>query len=74
MTRKEKVEFVRALTKSVCESAEGLIDRGDIPDDWDGIELRWWLADRFKQQQAATRSVGVSRRRRYINECRVKNL
>jgi hypothetical protein len=66
MTKKEKVQFIRELTASVTAS---IIDKvPQMPDEWDGIELRHYIADRFEAQaKTYGRGTGTAERRRYRN-------
>jgi hypothetical protein len=73
MTRKEKETFVHELVASVQANILANIDR--VPEEWDGIELREWIADRFADQkwrhwQYDTRP----RLKAYRNEVLVRNL
>jgi hypothetical protein len=76
MTKKEKIKFIRELTASVTAS---IIDKiPDMPDEWDGIELRHYLADKF-MAQCMTYSRGSDRSaqrryREYKNTVLVTNL
>jgi hypothetical protein len=69
MTHKEQRRFIRELIKNVRE--EILLKAKDIPKEWDGIELRWLIADHFlKSSMRSTKS----RKRNYNNEVIIKNL
>lgn len=70
MTRKEQEQFVKDLTKTVRDSLLGDLPR--VPEDWDGNELRQWIADRFKNQ--VTSPLKGKRKRDYKNAVIVKNL
>lgn len=73
MTRDEKKEFVEELTTAVAHRIMGLIDCSKIPDEWDGIELRWLLEMDFEQAAQFGRRSG-SRRRKFLNMVNVNNL
>ncbi len=45
MTGKEQKKFVAELIDNVKVEIEAKL--GKIPDDWDGIELRWLIRDSF---------------------------
>lgn len=49
MNKREKKRFVRELTKAVADDIISKIEAGKVPDEWDGIELRELLADKFKE-------------------------
>ena len=50
MTRTEQNEFSKNLTQSVAAEIHDKIARGIIPENWDGIELRLLLADKFAHE------------------------
>jgi hypothetical protein len=64
LTRQEQIELVRELTTSIADDVIGNINRGHVPEDWDGIELRQLLADKFRQSVCQMRG---SRKREYEN-------
>lgn len=71
VTLADKVSFVEELTEDVKRSLLKNIER--VPEDWDGIELRQWIADSFADA-APARVMDRSRRRRYHNEVLTRNL
>jgi len=46
MTRAEQQQFVDELITGIHFALNAKMDR--IPDDWDGHELRQWIADTFQ--------------------------
>jgi len=71
MNKKTKIEFVKTFTESLADSIIHDIESGNIPEEWDGIELRWLLEER------ATSSFGKDsgkRKREYKNTVLVNNL
>ena len=70
MTRQEQIDFVRELSKNVAEDIVDSIERGRIPSEWDGRELRLLLADKHSEWDMATRAD----KRRYRNTVLVNNL
>jgi hypothetical protein len=48
MTSEERATFIRDLIRSVEESILARVD--SMPDDWDGHELRRYMADWFEDQ------------------------
>lgn len=66
----EQIEFVDSLLNSVKEDIVKKIKAGKIPDNWDGIELRWYLAERFARETYGNKS----RKREYNNTVLVNNL
>lgn len=73
MTREEKKEFVKNLTESVARHIIQHIDCSKIPDEWDGIELRWLLEMEFKGEATFGKRNG-RRRREFLNTVNVNNL
>ena len=54
-----------------------LDDMDKVPADWEGFELRWWLADKAKEYFAvlpADSTEARTRRRNYANERTVRSL
>ena len=68
MTREQK-RFITTLIGNV----KGRILSKKIPKEWDGMELRWYVADHFRQ--VILEKVGsIKRRRNYLNTMQVNNL
>lgn len=61
MNRKEKREFIRSLTRAVTRDVLAKVSQ--MPDAWDGLELRELLADEFNRERHMTR--GAEARRDY---------
>lgn len=77
MNMREKRKFVRDLIKSIQASIEERLV--DTPDDWDGVELRQYIADTFSDRAGAMSfQSGTLRDRKRLNEYRntvlVRNL
>lgn len=71
MTREEQTKFVEELTENIKRSIINKIELGYVPENWDGIELRWYLAERFNQ---ATYPYSKKRKRDYNNTILINNL
>ncbi len=54
MNSTEKKAFVAQLLGSVQKEVETLINCGHFPDEWDGHELREWLADVFTRERSSS--------------------
>ena len=67
MTIEEQRTFVSDLTLAVRTK----ILNADIPAEWDGFELRQYIADRFAEQVA---DMGKQRRREYSKTILTRNL
>lgn len=68
MTRDEQKEFILDLCRSVHRSIESSIEKGRIPAEWDGHELRQYIADKFAEQ---TTKLDRRRMREYRNHVAV---
>lgn len=73
MTHSEQITFVEELSKNVTDEILMLIGKGKTPDNWDGIELRQLLADRFSAAVLKGTLKG-KRKREYTNTCLIENL
>lgn len=71
MTPAEKRQFIRDLVKVVRDDA--LKHVADMPDEWDGIELRKYLAGKFAAQ-ARDDLLRGRRGRQFRNEVLTRNL
>lgn len=69
MTKKDKRRFIRELIGSVKKTVLANVDK--MPEEWDGIELREYVADKFTESKAAP---SERRFRDYRNEVLVRNL
>lgn len=45
MTREDQQRIVAAILDDATEQIMGKITSGKIPEEWDGIELRWFCRD-----------------------------
>lgn len=71
MTKSEKVKFIRSLVNAVRSEIIGKVP--EMPEEWDGIELRQYIADRFSDS-VIMGVMSPRRRRDYDNEILVRNL
>ena len=79
MNRREQGRFVNELGARIVSEMVARIKAGDVPAEWDGHELRRWLADRAEQSASGTdcyHARGRARRRErdYENEVLTRNL
>lgn len=49
MTREQQKLFVEELCNNIRDDLLKKIDENEIPDNWDGHELRVFVADRFEE-------------------------
>ena len=73
MTKKDQVRFISGLSDAVLSSMIDTINADQVPENWDGHELRMWLKDRF----ALVVLPGVLTRKQvrdYKNPCLTNNL
>lgn len=54
MTIHEQKHFVRQLSHNIAEEIMAKIDKGLIPPEWNGHELRCLLADKHEESAGAT--------------------
>ena len=73
MTQNEQEKFIDELFKNVKE--EVLLRAAKFPENWDGIELRWFCRDKFDGVVWGRHSDKRKKRYRdYENHCIVNNL
>ena len=73
MNIRDKQRFIKNLTGSIA--AELCSKARLMPEDWDGIELRELLAEKFTNEAAGYMKDKRGRRyRSYQNECIIRNL
>lgn len=73
LIKEQQKAFVRELTDSISQSIIRSIEVGKIPEDWDGIELRQLMADKFKEA-ACSHLMNGKRGRDYRNHVLIINL
>jgi cellobiose phosphorylase len=73
MTVGDQRRIVHDLLDGVRAKMDELLSTGRVPEEWDGFELRWWLADTF-QADTCKRPEDRRRHRTYVNEVIVRNL
>lgn len=74
MEQKEQARFVSSLVNSVANELLDKIGSGRVPEEWDGFELRWWIAQRFEEATLGSRSNNKKRFRSFKNDILVRNL
>jgi hypothetical protein len=72
MNEQEQIDFVNTLVEDIKFHLILDIKRGKIPADWDGIEFRWLLADRFNSDWVMKEA--HARKRKYNNDRVVNNI
>lgn len=72
MNQREKIRFVKELADEITHKILIEIVTGGIPEEWDGIELRWLLAQRFNANWVMPEA--RKRKREFNNTCLVNNL
>ena len=71
MSRKQQRQFVKELIRNVQADLLSIVDR--VPEEWDGHELRQWIADRF-DAASFTLDGMKARKRAYKNAIITLNL
>jgi hypothetical protein len=69
MDRTEQKQLTREIAEHAVEHVIKQIEAGKIPEDWDGIELRWYLEERISWHRD-----DPSRKRAYRNTLMVNGL
>lgn len=72
MNQEDKIEFVTDLTNAVRDKIITQIQDGRLPEEWDGIELRWLLRGKFEAQVSS--SVDRKRKREFNNFVLANNI
>ena len=78
MTRNEKKKFIRDLAKTTIKTALANVSR--MPDEWDGHELRAYLAEKFADNVITVGRTGHygktyrARTKAYNNDVLTRNL
>ena len=72
MDSQEQIQFVTDLTNTVRDKIIKQIEAGNIPESWDGIELRWLLRDKFEAQTSSR--ADKKRKREFNNTVLVVNI
>lgn len=73
MNKAQKKQFVKELTHQVVRNITKAIEGGRIPEDWDGVELRELLYEKFLSSRY-NHLLDGSRGREYRNTVIVNNL
>jgi len=72
MNKREKVQFVKSLVDMIEHKILIEILEDKIPLEWDGIELRWLLAERFNTNWVMPEA--KKRKREFRNTLLIRNL
>lgn len=72
LDREAQERFVKELGSAVIDEIVKKIREGILPEYWDGVELRRYMADKFEHQTVTI--TNRSRRLNYNNELLIKNL
>jgi len=72
MDKQEKIEFI---TRIMDDLKETMISRVyNMPEDWDGVELRWYIIDKSKNVDFSSYKKTSKRYKDYANTMLVRNL
>lgn len=76
MTKAEQATFLAGILRSLQDHVDASIDR--IPEHWDRIELREWLADSLRERHcgysAQAFKLNPERRRAYRKDRSINNV
>jgi hypothetical protein len=70
----EQIQFVDELTESVRSGVVHAIEMGRVPEDWDGLELRELLADKFTDSAGWLKRNNRKRYAAYKNQMLVADI
>ena len=73
-SKKEQKRFIKNLCDSVKLDLISKLEGGKVPENWDGIELREWIADSFRNEAYYFRDKRNARYKNYVNDRIVNNL
>ena len=71
MTKQDKIEFINTFLNNIRDRAILKVD--EMPESWDGFELRWYFADKFNFEQIG-RLQQKARYREFKNALATTNL
>jgi hypothetical protein len=71
MNQSEQIQFIQNQMESIKRKIVDKIRDEQIPNEWNGFELRQYIADKCIE---ATANMGLSRKRKYNNEVLIRNL
>lgn len=75
MTKQEQIKFVNGLIMTVGSKIVEKIEQGAVPENWDGFELRWYIADQMSNVVWGDMKNKRSKRyKEYHNDTIVNNL
>jgi len=73
MTEDEKITFIITYLNQTAENLCNKVDK--MPEEWNGVELRWLIAETFTSEVIPSyRDKRSSRYRSYENTCITKNI
>ena len=73
MLKKDQLELTENYVQAVIKVIKEEIEKGKIPESWDGFELRWYIADAFKQESFHRKDLN-KRNKEYQNYKNTHNL
>lgn len=73
MIKEEQLRIAKDLTEGITRTILTKIEKGNLPEEWDGNEIRQWIVDTFKDH-AVIRPMTGKRMKDYRNEVIVRNL
>lgn len=76
MNKAQQIKFINNLTNAIKLDIINKIEYDKIPDNWDGVELRQLLADKFAVEvmRGDWRDKRNSRRKEFERVCIVENI
>jgi hypothetical protein len=74
MTKEDQLEFIKELADNAITEITNKINNDKIPESWSGIELRWYLAEKFQDCVFGEYMKMSKRKREYKNTVLGENL
>lgn len=71
MLKSEKIQFVKTTSEYIVNRIIQDIESGKVPSNWEGLELRWLLENRFVSEYGHYEK---KRKKEYINDVLVNGL
>jgi hypothetical protein len=72
MNSEEKIKFIDELIGNVKKELIGKVEL--MPEEWDGVELRWLLREKFSEVVFCSYTEKTKRWKDYANTCLRRNM
>ncbi len=72
LNKQEKIEMIRTTMQEALSEVLEAVLVGKIPDDWGTEELKWYMADKLKQEHSL--EVDFKKLKKYSRDCKERGL